>query len=81
MRRLPPLPAPNAAKPRDHAPWRRKELGVKTQSRFIHEQNIKRYAILLAVEVDAQRRTLIERLLAEERAALLGIQDRPDAQQ
>ena len=41
-------------------------------SRFIREQNIRRYERLLATEEDERQRRLIERLLADERAALSG---------
>ncbi len=43
---------------------------MEPTSRFIREQNIKRYERLLATEANEKQRRVIERLLADERAAL-----------
>ena len=45
---------------------------MEPTSRFIREQNIRRYERLLATEADEKNRRLIEHLLADERAALSG---------
>lgn len=45
---------------------------MEPSSRFIREQNIRRYVRLLAIEADEKQRRLIEHLLADERAALSG---------
>ena len=36
--------------------------------RFVHDQNMRRYALMLSEETDPKRRQLLERLLSEERA-------------
>ncbi len=43
---------------------------MEPTSRFIREQNIRRYERLLATEANEKQRRLIEQLLAGERAAL-----------
>jgi hypothetical protein len=41
---------------------------VAMTANYVHDQNIQRFVQMLRVETDPQRRLLIERLLAEERA-------------
>lgn len=38
-------------------------------SRFVHNENIKRFEVLLRAEADADRRAVLTRLLADERAS------------
>lgn len=38
-------------------------------SRFVHNENIKRFEVLLRAEADAGRRAVLTRLLADERAS------------
>jgi hypothetical protein len=42
--------------------------GVAMTANFVHEQNIRRFLDMLRAERDPQKRLLLERLLAEERA-------------
>lgn len=53
---------------------------MESTSRFIREQNIRRYERLLATEADEKQRRLIEHLLADERAALSRDQECLDSQ-
>lgn len=53
---------------------------MEPSSRFIREQNIRRYVRLLATEADEKQRRLIEHLLADERAALSGEDECLDSQ-
>ena len=43
--------------------------------RFVHDQNLRRFEMMLLAETDPQLRRLLERLLSEERAKVVTPQD------